>query len=300
MWRPTTTPKATVEGVSGLVGTYLERIVDAHRERAAADRRSLADLRSAAIEMPTPTRGFAAALRVPGLSVIAEIKRRSPSKGDLAANLDPGAMAAAYRDGGAACLSVLTDVVHFGGSVSDLTAAWTASGLPVIRKDFTVCEGDIYDARLMGADCVLLIAAALNDDELASFHHAATSVGLDVLVEIHDEHELDRALAVGATLVGVNQRDLRTFTVDHDRARRVGAAMPSSIVRVAESGVRGPADAASLAEAGFDAVLVGESLVTSPDPGASVRALLVGESLVTSPDPGAAVRALREGERPPR
>ncbi len=259
--------------MSGLAGTYLERIVDAHRTRAANDSRLLADLRSAALAVDAPARGFAAALRAPGLSVIAEIKRRSPSKGDLAANLDPAAVAEAYRHGGAACLSVLTDVDHFGGSVSDLTTAREASGLPVIRKDFTVCEADIYDARLMGADCVLLIAAALNDDELASFHHAATSVGLDALVEIHDEDELVRALAVGATLVGVNQRDLRTFTVDHERARRVGAAMPKSIVRVAESGVRGPTDAASLAEAGFDAVLVGESLVTSADPGAGVRAL---------------------------
>ena len=265
--------EGTVESVSGVAGTYLERIVLAHRDRAAADARPLDLVRSSALATAAPTRGFAAALGAPGLSVIAEIKRRSPSKGDLAPNLDPSAIAIAYRDGGAAGLSVLTDVDHFGGCVADLQAARSASGLAVLRKDFTVCEADIYDARVMGADCVLLIAAALNDDELALFHLAAIQVGLDVLVEIHDEGELARALAVGATLIGVNQRDLRTFEVDHDRARRVGAAMPPSVVRVAESGVRGPADAVSLAEAGFDAVLVGESLVTSADPGAGVRAL---------------------------
>lgn len=258
---------------NGVSGTYLERIVNAHRTRAAADDRDLASVRASALAITESTRGFAAALRTPGLSVIAEIKRRSPSKGDLARGLDPAVLAAAYREGGAACLSVLTDEDHFGGSVADLQVARATSGLPVLRKDFTVCEADIYDARIMGADCVLLIAAALSDDELFSFHRTATTVGLDVLVEIHDERELARALAVGASVIGVNQRDLRTFEVDHDRARRVGTAIPPSVVRVAESGVRDGGDAASLAAAGFDAVLVGESLVTSSDPAAGVRAL---------------------------
>ncbi len=264
--------------MSAVAGTYLERIVNAHRDRVATDGRDLGAVREAALAHTEPTRGFAAALRAPGLSVIAEIKRRSPSKGPLAPDLDATKLATAYRDGGAACLSVLTDVDHFGGSVEDLQVARNVSGLPVIRKDFTVSEIDIYDARLMGADCVLLIAAALDDEELERFHVAASSVGLDALVEIHDEAELARALAVGATLVGVNQRDLRTFAVDHDRARRVGRAMPTSVVRVAESGVRGPEDAASLAEAGFDAVLVGESLVTMDDPAAGVRSLRKHES----------------------
>jgi indole-3-glycerol phosphate synthase len=259
--------------MSDLAGTYLERIVTAHRERAAADQRDLGQLRQQALATAEPTRGFAAALRAPGLSVIAEIKRRSPSKGPLAVGLDPTVLANAYERGGAACLSVLTDVDHFGGSVADLQAARRATSLPVIRKDFTVAEGDVYDARIMGADCVLLIAAALDDDELKRFHKCAYEVGLDALVEIHDEAELVRALAIGATLIGVNQRDLRSFSVDHDRARRVGMAMPSTVVRVAESGVRGPDDAASLAAAGFDAVLVGESLVTSADPAAGVAAL---------------------------
>lgn len=255
--------------------TYLDRIVAAHRRAAAVDHRDLGSLRASALaasEADRP-RGFRDALRGSGLAVIAEVKRRSPSKGDLFAGLDPAVLASQYERGGAACLSVLTDVDHFGGSVADLQAARSACALPVIRKDFTVCEADVYDARIMGADCVLLIAAVLSDDELARFHQAARSVGLDVLVEIHDEHELARAMAVGADLIGVNQRDLHTFQVDHERALRVGRAMPASVVRVAESGVRGPDDAASLASAGFDAVLVGETLVTSGDPEAAVRAL---------------------------
>ncbi len=262
--------------MSDLAGTYLERIVTAHRGRAAADGRDARELRHAALSFAEPTRGFAASLQAPGLSVIAEIKRRSPSKGPLAPDLDPTKLATAYESGGAACLSVLTDVDHFGGSVADLNAARAATSLPVIRKDFTVAELDVYDARLMGADCVLLIAAALTDDELARFHQCACDVGLDALVEIHDEAELQRALTVGATLVGVNQRDLRTFGVDHERALRVGASIPASVVRVAESGVRGPSDAAALAAAGFDAILVGESLVTAPDPAAALAALRLG------------------------
>jgi indole-3-glycerol phosphate synthase len=145
----------------------------------------------------------------------------------------------------------------------------------VIRKDFTVSVNDVADARLMGADCVLLIAAALDDDELADFHALAADLGLDALVEIHDEAELDRALDVGATLIGVNQRDLVTFQVDHQRAVRMGPAIPSAAVRVAESGVRGADDARMLRAAGYDAVLVGETLVTAADPTAMVASLLV-------------------------
>ncbi len=208
--------------------------------------------------------------------MISEVKRRSPSKGDLFADLDPAALARDYEAGGATCLSVLTDADHFGGSPEDLAAARGACGLPVLRKDFTVCTADVADARLMGADCLLLIAAALDDAELAGLHGAAVDVGLDVLVEVHDEPELDRALAVGATLVGVNQRDLVTFRVDHERALRMAAAFPDGVVSVAESGVRGPEDASALAEAGYDAVLVGESLVTSGDPAAAVAALRAG------------------------
>lgn len=255
------------------MATYLDRILASHRAAAAADRRDLAPLVADALARP-PARGFTAALRsVSGLGVIAEVKRRSPSRGDLAAGLDPAALAAAYAGGGATCLSVLTDAEFFGGSPADLAAARGACGLPVLRKDFTVAPADVCDARIMGADAVLLIAAALDDDELGELHTLALDVGLDVLVEVHDEQELERALAVDATLVGVNQRDLVTFEVDHERAVRVGAALPGTVVRVAESGIRGPADAARLAAAGFDAVLVGESLVAAGDPAAAVAAL---------------------------
>ena len=254
------------------MATYLDRIVAEHRAEAAADTRDLGELRERALARP-PARGFRDALVAPGLAVIAEVKRRSPSKGDLFGDLDPATLAAHYAGGGASCLSVLTDAPNFGGSPEDLQAARAAVALPALRKDFTVHERDVLDARLMGADVVLLIAAALDDDEMSRFHCLAVDVGLDVLVETHDEAELERALAVGATHVGVNQRDLVTFEVDHERARRMGSVMPDGVVSVAESGVRGPDDAAALAEAGYDAVLVGESLVTSGDPMAAVRAL---------------------------
>ena len=207
------------------------------------------------------------------MAVISEIKRRSPSKGDLAIGLDPAVLAANYERGGAACLSVLTDEEFFGGSVADLATARAACSLPVLRKDFTVSARDVCDARLMGADCVLLIAAALDDEELVTFLELARRIGLDALVEIHDEPELDRAIAAGADLIGVNQRDLVTFTVDTARAVRMAPQMPTGVVRVAESGITGPADAAVLAEAGYHAVLVGEHLVTSGDLEAGVAAL---------------------------
>ncbi len=254
-------------------GTYLDAILAADRARAASDVRDTTALVDAAVALPA-TRGFARALTSPGLSVIAEIKRRSPSKGALAPDdLDPALLAKSYEDGGAACLSVLTDGPHFGGSTDDLGRAREAVDLPVLRKDFTVDERDVCDARLMGADAVLLIAAALDGDELARFHSLAVQLGLDALVEVHDEHELARALDIGASLIGVNQRDLVTFDVDHDRAVRVAGAIPGGIVKVAESGVRGARDAARLADAGFDAVLVGEHLVTSGDPSSAIRDL---------------------------
>jgi indole-3-glycerol phosphate synthase len=208
-----------------------------------------------------------------GLAVIAEVKRASPSKGDLHRDLDPAAVATAYAAGGATCLSVLTDREWFAGSPDDLRAARSAVAVPVLRKDFTVGAADVCDARTMGADAVLLIAAALDDIELAELHALAIELGLDALVEIHDEPELERALAVGATLVGVNQRDLVTFEVDTDRAVRMAPQMPAGVVRVAESGVRGVEDATELARAGYHAVLVGESLVTAGDHAAAVASL---------------------------
>ena len=257
------------------MATYLDKILARHREVAAGDTRSLDTLLSEARSMPA-TRGFRAALAgATQLAVISEIKRRSPSKGDLNAGLDPAVMAATYERGGATCLSVLTDEEHFGGSAADLQAARAACSLPVLRKDFTVSAHDVVDARLMGADCVLLIAAALSPGELDEFHALATEIGLDVLVEIHDEPEMEMALAAGATLIGVNQRDLVTFEVDHARAVRMGSVFPDGVVKVAESGVRGRADAESLRAAGYDAVLVGETLVTAADPAAALADLIV-------------------------
>ncbi len=258
-----------------MAATYLSKILARHREIAAADRRPFERMLDEA-RSTAPTRGFRSALAArEQLGVIAEIKRRSPSKGDLNASLDPAAMAATYERGGATCMSVLTDVEFFGGSADDLQAARSACSLPVIRKDFTISERDVLDARIMGADCVLLIAAALDRAELASLHALAIDVGLDALVEIHDEAELEHALAAEATLIGVNQRDLVTFQVDHERAIRMGAAIPDHAVKVAESGVRGRHDARSLREAGYDAVLVGESIVTSDDPAVAIADLIV-------------------------
>jgi indole-3-glycerol phosphate synthase len=255
------------------MATYLDRILERHRELAAADDRPLDELIALARSLPAP-RGFADALRADEpLHVISEIKRRSPSKGDLNIDLDPAAMAATYERGGASCLSVLTDVEFFGGSVADLQAARAACALPVIRKDFTVSLRDVCDTRIMGADAVLLIAAALTRDELVEMQALAVSIGLDVLVEIHDERELESALAADATLIGVNQRDLVTFEVDHERAVRMARTIPDHAVKVAESGVRGADDAAALRAAGYDAVLVGETLVTSADPADAIRLL---------------------------
>ena len=222
------------------VGTYLDRIVEHHREVARRDLRVTNSLVQDCVGLPG-ARGFIDRIRrdaESGLSVIAEIKRRSPSKGDLNAGLDPADIARLY-----------------------------------LRKDFTVSANDVLDARLMGADCVLLIAAALTVDELSSFHALATDIGLDVLVEIHDEAELEIALGVGASMIGVNQRDLVTFRVDHERAERMASLIPSEVVRVAESGVRDAADAGRLKAAGYHAVLVGESIVTSADPVGAVSLL---------------------------
>lgn len=258
--------------------TYLDRILARHREVASHDGRDLKHLVQRCLEMPVP-RGFGRRLMADaqsGICVISEIKRRSPSKGDLSENLDPELIAIAYESGGASCLSVLTDEEFFGGSVADLQRASAVCSLPVLRKDFTIAAHDLCDARLMGADCVLLIVAALSDDELMRFHNLATEIGIDVLVEIHDERELERALTVEATIIGVNQRDLVTFEVDHARALRMANQIPDGVVRVAESGVRNAQDAADLLHAGYHAVLVGESLVTATDPSEAVRLLRSG------------------------
>lgn len=255
------------------MATYLDAILERHRHDAVTDGRDLADLRRAA-EGHQP-RGFAEALAAdPGhLGVIAEVKRRSPSKGALNEELDPATLAAAYEAGGARCLSVLTDGPGFGGSPADLRAARAACGLPVLRKDFTVSERDVLDAAAMGADAVLLIAAALSLEELASFAKLAEDLGMDVLLEVHDQGDLAALEVHPWKLVGVNRRDLTTFEVDDERAVALLPSLPTGATLVAESGIRGPADAAELAQAGFHAVLVGETLVRSGQPMQAVAEL---------------------------
>jgi indole-3-glycerol phosphate synthase len=262
----------------GKMATYLDKILASHRGAARADNRDVPVLVVEAQKCP-PARGFAAALRngahvgPGGPAVIAEIKRRSPSKGPLAPDLVAGVLAKSYAGAGAACLSVLTDNEFFGGSAEDLAEARAAVELPVLRKDFTVSAADVCDARLMGADALLLIVGALSSGELAELLQLARHLGLDALVEVHDEVEAELALSAGAEMVGVNQRDLVTFSVDTDRAVRVSAALPGTVVRVAESGIRTRDDVRRLADAGFDAVLVGEALVTASDPGAALASL---------------------------
>jgi indole-3-glycerol phosphate synthase len=250
--------------------------VAAHRLAAADDNRPLDELMADARLHPPP-RPFRDTL-ARGRALIGELKRRSPSKGELAPDLVPGALAKAYEAGGAVCLSVLTDAAFFGALPTDLNEARSACELPVLRKDFTVSERDVCDARIMGADAVLLIVAALSDDELSRFGAVARELGLAVLVEVHTEHELARSIGAGADLIGVNQRDLASFAVDDRLASRLRDQMPGGVVTVAESGIRDGRDAARLFAAGYDALLVGESLVTSPDPTATVRELLRGAS----------------------
>ena len=254
------------------MATYLDRILEAHRAAAASDSRPVDKLVAEAQQAPA-ARPFRAALPGEGIAVIAEVKRRSPSKGDLAPHLEPAILAKDYAAGGAACLSVLTDEEFFGGSTADLQAARAAVDVPVLRKDFTVSEANVCDARLMGADAVLLIVAALDDEELLAFRALAGELDLAALVEVHDEAEVERAIDAGADLIGVNQRDLTTFEVDRERALRVAGRIPHGVVRVAESGIRDAHDAAGLRAAGYDAILVGETLVTAGDPAAAVREL---------------------------
>ena len=209
-----------------------------------------------------------------GVAVIAEVKRRSPSKGDLAPITDPAALAADYEAGGAHCISVLTEERRFGGSLDDLAAVRAAVEIPVLRKDFVVTSYQLWEARAFGADMVLLIVAALDQNALVALVERAESLGLTPLVEVHDELELEVALKAEATMVGVNQRDLYTFEVDHARAVRMAKVIPDGVVKIAESGVRGPHDLIAYANCGADAVLVGESLVTGGDPRTAVADLV--------------------------
>lgn len=231
-----------------------------------------ADLRAMLADLG-PTRDPMPAFRDNGLSIIAEVKRRSPSKGDLAEIPDPAALARAYAAGGADAISVLTEERRFGGSLADLYAVRASVQTPILRKDFIVTEYQLLEARVAGADLALLIVAALDDSELAHLHAFARDLGLTVLVEVHEEDEVERALAIGTELLGVNARNLKTLAVDPDAFGRLAAQIPDGIVKVAESGISGPVDAARYAELGADVALVGEALVKDGDPSAAVAAI---------------------------
>ncbi len=254
--------------------SVLDDIVAGVREDLA-ERRSTyseADLLDAVRSLPE-TRDPMPAFRAPGVSVIAEIKRRSPSKGALADIPDPAALAAAYAAGGADAISVLTEQRRFGGSLDDLRAVRAAVPTPVLRKDFVVTGYQLLEARAAGADLVLLIVAALEGSLLGELHEQARSLGLTVLTEVHAEDEVERALETGADLIGINARNLKTLDVDTGTFGRLVPLLPDGVVTVAESGVAGPEDAASYAAAGADVVLVGEALVKHGDPRGAVAAI---------------------------
>jgi indole-3-glycerol phosphate synthase len=256
----------------------LTRILETKAEHVAAAKplASIADLDACAARQ-TPPRGFRAALErkaTEGFALIAEIKKASPSKGLIRADFDPPAHARAYKAGGAACLSVLTDVPYFQGADDYLVAARDACDLPCLRKDFMIDPWQVAEARVLGADAILIIVAALGDDQMAEIEAAALERGMDVLVEVHDAAELERALRLKSRLIGANNRDLRDFSVDFARTYELVAQAPADCLFVAESGIATHADMAAMAEHGVRAFLVGESLMRAADVEAATRALL--------------------------
>lgn len=256
----------------------LARILRSKAEEVAG-RAAERGLRALSLEMEDapPPRGFAEALRrrVEGdeNAVIAEVKRASPSKGLLRDPFDPAAIAASYERGGAACLSVLTDAPYFQGSREHLRQARAACSLPVLRKDFIIDPWQVYEARVLGADCILLIVAALGEPALEELCVLAMDLEMDVLVEVHDEAELERALATPAPLVGINNRDLRTFETDLGVTEALAPRVPADRIAVAESGIGGTGDVSRLRDAGVRAFLVGETFMRAPDPGDSLAGL---------------------------
>ena len=263
--------------MSTVTGTHLDRILDQTRVDLARRKRDTAmrDLEQAAARH-TP-RGFAEALRTASQTrpaVIAELKKASPSKGLIRAEFDAAALAKSLEAGGAACLSVLTDEPFFQGSLANLQRASGAVRIPCLRKDFMVDTFQVLEARAHGADCILLIAAALDDAEMRDLRDAARANGLDVLCEVHDQAEVDRVLPLGCELYGVNSRNLRTFQVDTEQARELARHLPADAVRVAESGLGSRADLDRMTASGFNAFLIGESLMRAEDPGAALSALI--------------------------
>lgn len=266
--------------------TVLDSIIEGVRADVAAREAiiSLSEVKEAANAAPPP-RDVMAALREPGIGVIAEVKRASPSRGQLANIADPADLARAYQSGGARIISVLTEERRFHGSLADLDAVRAAVTIPVLRKDFVVRPYQIHEARAHGADMLLLIVAALEQPALESLLERTESLGMTALVEVHTEEEASRALQAGAKVIGVNARDLKTLEVDRDCFARIAPGLPSDVIRVAESGVRGTADLLAYAGAGADAVLVGEGLVTSGDPRSAVADLVTAGAHPSCPKP---------------
>jgi indole-3-glycerol phosphate synthase len=262
--------------VSGIPSVLQEILATKAAEVAARRRRhDLASMSALAAEQP-PARGFVRRLQAQaaaGPAVIAEIKKASPSAGVIRADFQPAVIAASYAAAGAACLSVLTDERYFQGRDRFLAEARAACALPVLRKDFTVDAWQVYESRALGADCILLIAAALGRSELQDLHGLAQDIGLDVLVEVHGERELADALATGADLIGVNNRDLHRFTTDLGVSERLRPLIPEEKTMVTESGIQSPDDVARLQRCGVDAFLVGEAFMRATDPGAALRRL---------------------------
>ena len=256
-------------------GSVLDSIVEGVRIDLAAREAAVdfAEIKRRAAGA-VPPRDVMAALRAPGIGVIAEVKRSSPSKGKLATIPDPADLAATYADGGARVISVLTEERKFGGTLADLAAVRAAVDVPILRKDFIVSPYQVHEARAHGADLVLLIVAALEQNALDALLDRVESLGMTALVEVHTEEEADRALEAGAKVIGVNARNLHTLEIDRTIFGRIAPGLPNDVLRVAESGVRGPADLLTYAGWGADAVLTGESLVTSGDPEAAVRSLV--------------------------
>jgi indole-3-glycerol phosphate synthase len=252
----------------------LARIVSRKQEELRAAAMPAEELRRTAESLRPDRRDFAAALRAKRPAIISEIKKASPSKGLLSHDFRPVDLARQYEAGGAAALSVLTDRDFFQGSLADLQAARAACSLPVIRKDFTIAEYQIFEAAAAGADAILLIVAILDPHQLRSFRELASSLRLAALVEVHDRHELDIALASGAEIIGVNNRDLRTFQVSLSTSLDLAAAIPPSAIKVSESGIFNTADVQTLMAAGYDAFLVGEHLVKSGDPTRALQELV--------------------------
>ncbi len=259
--------------------SVLDEILEGVRADLTARERSvpLDRLKEAAGNAPAP-RNAVAALKCGDVAVIAEVKRASPSKGALAAIADPAALAMDYEAGGARVISVLTESRRFGGSLEDLAAVREAVRVPVLRKDFVVSSYQLWEARAYGADMVLLIVAALEQNALVSLVERAVSIGLVPLVEVHTEAELDRARDAGARVIGINARNLATLEVDRSVFARLAPRVPEGIIKIAESGIRGPHDLLAYAAAGADAVLVGESLVTGRDPRSAVADLVTAGS----------------------